>query len=128
MPEVDSSSNSPKLFHRRLEGGLAIHLGDVEKLVPEGLALGLFGGGAFPIAGEADGAVADFVPVKHGWKEARETGGAGARGFFGTGESAGASQRSFGGSSGRLSPFSRTLGSLPGNALLPSREWWRSFV
>ena len=38
---------------------------DVEKLVPKGLALGFFGGGALPDAEELDGSVAEFVPGAH---------------------------------------------------------------
>lgn len=46
-----------------LEGGEGAALApeDFEELIPEGLALGLLGGGAAPLAGELDGAVFDFV-------------------------------------------------------------------
>jgi hypothetical protein len=38
----------------------------VEKFVPEGLGLGAFVLRAFPLAGESDGALADFIPGKSG--------------------------------------------------------------
>jgi len=37
-----------------------------KKFVPEGLGLGAFVLRAFPLAGESDGALADFIPGKSG--------------------------------------------------------------
>lgn len=49
-----------------LEAGdlAALHAEDVEEVVPEGLRLGVFSGLFAPLAGELDGALADFSPGK----------------------------------------------------------------
>lgn len=49
--------------------GAAFDAEDVEEFVPEGLGFGAFFGGALPLVGKGDGALADFVPGQtgHGW-------------------------------------------------------------
>jgi len=82
--EVDGALVAFEVGDIRLEGGEggAAEAEDVEELVPEGLLLGALGAVASVVAGEADGAVADFVPGKVGHDSGRLAAGLDRRGRF----------------------------------------------
>jgi hypothetical protein len=62
--EVYEAPIAGEFLDRFLKGGelAALLAEDFKEFVPEGLALGLFRGLAFPVAGEGDGAVFDSIP------------------------------------------------------------------
>lgn len=62
--DVDAVGGAGEGLDGRFEGGdgAAGLAKDAEEIVPEGVSLRVFFGGIGPVAGEGDGALADFVP------------------------------------------------------------------
>jgi len=62
VEDIDAVLCAFEVFYFFFEGGdgAAVYAEDGEEFCPEGLGFCLFGGGVFPVVGEADGVVSDF--------------------------------------------------------------------